>query len=74
MNQKIEERGLDLAKVFKMFDKNGDEVFSPMEFELAFVALDIEISKSDLRRFISLTDTNKDGRVDFKEFYAMLSK
>ena len=57
-----------------MFDKNGDEVFSPMEFELAFVALDIEISKSDLRRFISLTDTNKDGRVDFKEFYAMLSK
>ncbi|CDW79967.1 ankyrin repeat [Stylonychia lemnae] len=74
LNDKIQERGLDLARVFKMFDKNGDEVFSPMEFELAFVALDIDISKADLRRFISLTDTNKDGRVDFKEFYAMLNK
>ena len=57
-----------------MFDKNGDGVFNHMEFECAFVALDIQITKADLRRFISLTDTNKDGRVDFNEFYAMLSE
>ena len=74
LRAKIEERGLDLAKVFKMFDKNGDGVFNHMEFECAFVALDIQITKADLRRFISLTDTNKDGRVDFNEFYTMLSE
>ena len=57
-----------------MFDKNGDGVFSPLEFECAFIALDINFAKADLRRFISLTDTNKDGRVDFSEFYSMLTK
>lgn len=45
-----------------------------MEFECAFLALDIDVVKADLRRFISLTDTNKDGRVDFNEFYSMLNK
>ena len=34
----------------------------------------MDISKADLRRFIQLTDTNKDGRVDFNEFYTMLEK
>lgn len=32
------------------------------------------MTKADLRRFILLTDANKDGRVDFKEFYNVLSK
>jgi Ca2+-binding EF-hand superfamily protein len=32
------------------------------------------VTKADLRRFILLTDANKDGRVDFKEFYNVLSK
>lgn len=45
-----------------------------MEFECAFVALDINFAKADLRRFISLSDSNKDGRVDFNEFYNMLYK
>ena len=35
--------------------------------------MDIEVSKSDLRRFIALSDANKDGRVDFKEFYNVLN-
>eukprot|EP00347_Sterkiella_histriomuscorum_P016183 403354171 len=74
LNQSIQERGLDIAKMFQMFDKNGDGVFSPLEFECAFLALDIDVTKADLRRFISLTDTNKDGKVDFNEFYNMLNK
>ncbi len=32
------------------------------------------MTKADLRRFILLTDANKDGRVDFKEFYNVLIK
>lgn len=72
LKDKIDERGIDIAMFFKKFDKNGDGVFSPLEFECAFVALDIDVAKADLRRFIALTDTNKDGRVDFNEFYTML--
>ena len=74
MRETIEERGLDLQTIFKMFDKNGDGVFQPMEFECAFTALEIPIAKADLRKFIQLTDTNKDGRVDFNEFYDVLYK
>ena len=48
--------------------------FSPLEFECAFTALHILIAKDDLRRFIKLSDTNKDGKIDFNEFYDMLYK
>jgi Ca2+-binding EF-hand superfamily protein len=43
-----------------------------MEFECAFNALGIDVAKADLRRFIKITDANRDGRVDFKEFYDVL--
>lgn len=72
LREKIAEKGIDIEGFFKMFDKNGDGVFHPREFELAFVALDIEVAKADLRRFIHLTDTNNDGRIDFKEFHTVL--
>ena len=58
--------------MFRRFDKNGDGMFSPLEFECAFTVLEIGFAKADLRRFISLTDTNKDGRIDTNEFHAML--
>lgn len=40
---------------------------------MAFAVLQIEVSKSDIRRFIQLSDSNKDGRVDYKEFYNVLN-
>lgn len=61
-----------MAEMFRRFDKNGDGVFSALEFECAFIVLEIDFAKADLRRLISLTDTNKDGRIDSKEFHAML--
>jgi Ca2+-binding EF-hand superfamily protein len=53
-------------------DKNSDGILSPIEFETMFMVLDIDFKKEDLRRLMRITDTNKDGRVDFKEFKAML--
>ena len=58
--------------MFKRFDKNGDGVFSYLEFECAFTVLDIEFSKEELRKLINMTDSNKDGRIDMKEFHTML--
>lgn len=74
MREKIADRGIDIEHFFKMFDKNGDGIFSSLEFECAFVALEVDVSKEDLRRFISLTDSNKDGKVDFNEFNAALNE
>lgn len=73
LNSQIAKRGLDLETFFRKFDRNGDGVFSHLEFECAFTALGIDVSKDDLRRFIDLTDANKDGRVDFGEFNAVLN-
>ena len=39
---------------------------------MIFVVLNIGFSKDDLRQLISLTDTNKDGRIDVSEFHKML--
>ena len=58
--------------MFRKFDKNGDGVFSYLEFEVIFTVLDIQFSKDQLRRLIELTDSNHDGRIDVKEFHKML--
>jgi len=60
--------------MFKRFDTNGDGFFSMMELECAFTVLGINFAKENLRKLIYATDTNKDGRVDFKEFFSMLHK
>jgi len=54
--------------MFERFDANGDGVFSHMEFEMIFTVLDIAFTKDQLRKLISLTDTNNDGKIDMKEF------
>lgn len=39
---------------------------------MAFVVLGINVEREDLRRFIQLADSNRDGKVDFKEFHDVL--
>ena len=63
---------MDLKEMFKRFDKNGDGVFSYLEFECIFTVLDIQFAKDDLRKLINMTDSNKDGRIDMNEFHTML--
>jgi hypothetical protein len=43
LKDKIAKRGLNLEVFFKKFDKNGDGVFSHLEFECAFTALGIDV-------------------------------
>ena len=55
-----------------MFDKNGDGVFDMTEFEAMFTVLEIGFKLADLRLLVRLTDKNKDGKIDSKEFTDML--
>ena len=72
LKEKLLEQEIDIKAMYSRFDKNGDGVFSPLEFECAFTVLNIDFAKDDLRELIRLTDTNKDGKVDMNEFHAML--
>ena len=72
LKEKLLEQEIDIKAMYDRFDKNGDGVFSPLEFECAFTVLNIDFAKDDLRELIRLTDTNKDGKVDMNEFHTML--
>ena len=72
MKTKLQEQDIDIKEMFKRFDKNGDGVFSYLEFECAFTVLDIHFAKDDLRMLINMTDANKDGKIDMNEFHNML--
>ena len=39
---------------------------------MIFTVLGIDFTKDELRKLISMTDTNKDGRIDMNEFHSML--
>lgn len=41
LKAKLSEQDIDLDDMFKKFDKNGDGVFSYLEFEVIFTVLDI---------------------------------
>ena len=68
----IESKGYDIAKMFKMFDTDGSGSFDQTEFEAAFRVLDINFKVAELRKLITLSDKNNDGKIDFNEFNAML--
>ena len=73
LRKAFKEKGFDVAKMFKVFDTNGDGMFTLGELESAFTVLEIPFKTASLRRLIALTDKNSDGKIDFKEFNAMLN-
>ena len=42
---KLQEQGINIQETFSRFDRNGDGVFSHMEFEMIFTVLDISFTK-----------------------------
>ena len=72
LSDAIQRKGYDIAKMFKLFDQNGDGTFDQMEFESAFTVLEIDVKVASLRRLIELSDKNNDGKIDFNEFHDML--
>ena len=72
LKMKIEKKGMDIAKMFKMFDTDGSGSFNQTEFEAAFLALGIDFKVAQLRQLIAYSDKNMEGSIDFKEFHDML--
>eukprot|EP00331_Platyophrya_macrostoma_P017306 CAMPEP_0176466452 /NCGR_PEP_ID=MMETSP0127-20121128/37899_1 /TAXON_ID=938130 /ORGANISM="Platyophrya macrostoma, Strain WH" /LENGTH=495 /DNA_ID=CAMNT_0017859619 /DNA_START=33 /DNA_END=1515 /DNA_ORIENTATION=+ len=70
-----EEKLLSKQKIdqaFKRFDKNGDGYIERSELSAVFGG--VEIKEDQWQQIIADCDTDKDGRISFDEFTAMLSK
>merc|ERR1711988_1620941 len=64
----------DLEKMFRKFDKNGDNLISRREFRKGMKALrkNLEqaenLSRSELNQAFNSLDRNTDGKISFEEF------
>ncbi|CAJ1915091.1 unnamed protein product [Sphenostylis stenocarpa] len=58
----------ELARVFQMFDRNGDGRITRKELSDSLKNLGITISEQDLTQMIEKIDVNGDGYVDIDEF------
>ena len=74
LREKIQETGVDIEQFFNKCDADKNGVFSYTEFEQAFVVLDIQVPRADLRRFIAMADANKDGKITLDEMQSYLTE
>ncbi|RNA25659.1 calmodulin [Brachionus plicatilis] len=64
----------DLKEAFKVFDLDGDGVITAKELKLVMHSLGQPVSGSDIDDMIKEADQNSDGKVDFGDFVAMMSR
>ncbi|XP_057848396.2 calcium-binding protein CML24-like [Cryptomeria japonica] len=67
------ERLQDLQEAFKMFDVNGDGSISAHELESVLGRLGETSSLNECHHMIAKVDADRDGKVNFDEFLAMMS-
>ena len=64
---------LTLFFAFRLFDQNSDGVIDEDELKCVLNKLGIEANDKEIHEMIVVADLNKDGKVDFSEFKAILS-
>ncbi|XP_063711280.1 neo-calmodulin-like [Symsagittifera roscoffensis] len=62
-----------LQNAFRLFDQNSDGVIDEDELKCVLDKLGIEANDEEIHEMIVVADLNKDGKVDFSEFKAILS-
>ena len=64
----------EIRRVFDLLDKNGNGYLEASEIRLAFDFLgEKDITDDEIIDLIKEADTNKDGFVDFNEFFMIIS-
>ena len=63
-----------LLEAFKVFDLDANGFISAKELELAMANLGEKLSDIELAELIKQADTDKDGRINYVEFIAMMNK
>ncbi|TKR73350.1 hypothetical protein L596_020667 [Steinernema carpocapsae] len=62
-----------LKELFSEFDVDGDGLLSKQEMRMAFSTSAV-LSNEDADIMFEIIDTNHDGKIDFPEFYHVMSK
>merc|ERR1712107_545597 len=57
------------VETFKDWDTNGDGSISVEEFAAVLMALDKKFTREKASELFAAADANKDGRVDYAEFF-----
>ena len=63
----------ELRDVFKVFDKDGDEVITTLEIKQVLTDLGKSVSDEQILNMISSVDLDRNGSIDFEEFREMMS-
>ena len=63
----------ELRDVFKVFDKDGDEVITTLEIKQVLTDLGKSVSDQQILDMISSVDLDRNGSIDFEEFREMMS-
>ena len=66
---KMEEKFKTIHDAFRIFDTNGDSKLSFKEFEIGMYHLATDFSKEDIRQAFDLLDRNKNGELEYREFW-----
>uniref|UniRef100_A0A1I8GYE0 Calmodulin n=1 Tax=Macrostomum lignano TaxID=282301 RepID=A0A1I8GYE0_9PLAT len=64
----------EIEATFKVFDRDQDGFIGPAELRHVLGNLGVKITEQEAADMIAEADYNKDGVVDFDEFYKMMKK
>ncbi|XP_075249688.1 neo-calmodulin-like [Convolutriloba macropyga] len=64
----------ELRDVFKVFDKDGDQVITTLEIKKVLSDLGRKVSEQQILEMISSVDLDSNGSIDFDEFKEMMSR
>ncbi|XP_041360740.1 calmodulin-A-like isoform X1 [Gigantopelta aegis] len=64
----------ELLEAFNVFDKNGDGVIDAAEFREIMTSVGDNLTTEEVELMMKDADTDGNGKIDYKEFCAHLSK
>ncbi|XP_067682711.1 uncharacterized protein [Haliotis asinina] len=68
-----EKQRAEYQEAFSLFDKDGDGTITTVELGDVIRSLGGEVTESQLAEIVKEVDTNKNGRIEFSEFAAMMA-
>ena len=66
---KLEEKFKTIHDAFRTFDENGDSRLNYEEFDKGMNHLAADLSKEDIKTAFNMLDLNKDGFIEYREFW-----
>ncbi len=63
----------DIRKAFQVFDRDGNGFISREEMRAVMMNIGEQITDEECTEFITEADVDGDGRINYEEFYNMMS-